>query len=412
SVCLQLQIAQLTYPAADNRVGIAQISDHVCYALLNLPDKSTPKYLHMVYRVIGTMSGSSLDGLDIAFVELQEVSGSWSYNLRNAVCYPYEKEWTEKLSRATALNAIDYHLLDCAYGSYCGQLINRFIQENNIQYQVQLISSHGHTTFHIPDKHMSCQLGNGAVIAAATGVNVVSSLRSMDVALCGQGAPIVPIGEKLLLGDYLFYLNLGGIANISLNHNSHYVAFDVCPANKVLNLLAKESGKNFDDGGQLAEKGELNQTLLDILNDFEYYRMPYPKSLSNDFGTDVIFPLIHNRNADTDDDLRTYVEHICMQVVKAVALLQKDFSLSGEQKMLVTGGGAMNSFLIKRLTEVLQELNVYIEVPADDLIVFKEAIIMALIGVLRWREESNTLASVTGASRDSIGGCVWIGQEA
>jgi anhydro-N-acetylmuramic acid kinase len=366
----------------------------------------------MVYRVIGTMSGSSLDGLDIAFVELQQVSGKWTYHLRNAVCYEYPKEWIEKLSRATSLNALEYELLDADYGNYCGELINRFIKENNIQYQVQLIASHGHTTFHIPGKKITSQLGNGAAIAAATGINVVNELRAMDVALGGQGAPIVPIGEKLLLGNYLFYLNLGGIANISLNHDSKYIAFDICPANKVLNLLAKESGKNFDDGGQIAEKGDVNELLLKMLNDFEYYRMPYPKSLSNDFGTDVIYPLIDNRNADLDDDLRTYVEHICIQVADAVKKLQSDFSLHGDQKMLVTGGGAKNNFLIKRLTEVLAQSNVIIETPSDDLVDFKEAIVMALIGVLRWREENNTLASVTGALRDSIGGCVWIGQEA
>jgi anhydro-N-acetylmuramic acid kinase len=366
----------------------------------------------MVYRVIGTMSGSSLDGMDIAFVELQEVSGRWTYSLRHAACYEYTKEWIEKLSRATSLNSLEYQLLDAEYGKYCGELINRFIHENNIQYEIQLISSHGHTTFHVPDKGISCQLGNGAAIAAATGINVVNNLRALDVALGGQGAPIVPIGEKLLLGNYLFYLNLGGIANISLNHESRYIAFDVCPANKVLNLLARKSGKQYDDGGQLAGKGQLNKTLLDNLNDFEYYRMPYPKSLSNDFGTDIIYPLIDKRDADTNDDLRTYVEHVCMQIRNAVAGLQSDFDLTGEQKMLVTGGGARNVFLIKRLSEMLADLNVTLETPADNLIDFKEAIIMALIGVLRWREENNTLASVTGAARDSIGGCVWIGQEA
>ena len=366
----------------------------------------------MVYRVIGTMSGSSLDGLDIAFIELQEVSGRWTYNLRNAGCYAYPDEWIEKLSRATSLNSLEYQLLDAEYGKYCGELINRFIQENNIQFQVQLISSHGHTTFHVPHKGISCQLGNGAAIAATTGINVVNNLRAMDVAFGGQGAPIVPIGERLLLGNYLYYLNLGGIANISLNHESRYIAFDICPANKVLNLLAKQSGQQFDDGGRMAEKGELNETLLDSLNDFEYYKMPYPKSLSNDFGIDVIYPLIAKRNANTDDDLRTYVEHICIQVLHAVAQLQSDFNLSGEQKMLVTGGGARNVFLINRLKEMLGKLGVNIETPPDELIDFKEAIIMALIGVLRWREENNTLASVTGASRDSIGGSVWIGQEA
>lgn len=366
----------------------------------------------MVYRVIGTMSGSSLDGLDIAFVELQQTSGKWSYELRNAVCYPYTKEWTDKLSRATSLNAFDYQLLDTEYGIYCGELINRFIEENNIQYQVQLIASHGHTTFHAPDKKTTSQLGNGAAIAAVTGINVVNNLRAMDIALGGQGAPIVPIGEKLLLGNYLFYLNLGGIANISLNHETKYVAFDISPANKVLNLLAKDEGKLFDDGGHIAEKGEINKTLLGILDDFEYYRMPYPKSLSNDFGTGVIYPLINKSGGKIEDKLRTYVEHICRQIASSVEQLRSDFNITGRQKMLVTGGGAKNTFLVNRLQELLSTVDVEIEIPGNYLVDFKEAIIMALIGVLRWREENNVLSSVTGASRDSIGGSVWIGQEA
>ena len=366
----------------------------------------------MVYRVIGTMSGSSLDGLDIAFVELQEVSGGWTYTLRHATTYEYSKEWMERLSRASTLNAFDYQLLHAEYGKYCGEEINRFIEEFNVQYQIQLICSHGHTVFHVPGKTVAAQLGNGGVIAATTGINVVSDLRIMDVALGGQGAPIVPIGEKLLLGNYLFYLNIGGIANISLNYQNKYTAFDVCPANKVLNMLAKKKGKLFDEGGHIAEEGKIDQPLLDILNGFEYYKMPYPKSLSNDFGIDVIFPLIDKRNDETDDDLRTYVEHICIQVAGAVKTLQQDFNLPADQKMLVTGGGARNAFLINRLKVVLSECGVQVELPADDLVDYKEAIIMALIGVLRWREENNTLASVTGASRDSIGGCVWIGQEA
>lgn len=366
----------------------------------------------MVYRVIGTMSGSSLDGLDIAFVELQESAGNWTYNLRNAICYEYPNEWTDRLRNATSLDGLEYMLLDASYGNYTGELINRFIKDHDLQYQVQLISSHGHTTFHVPDERMTAQLGNGAAIAAVTGINVVSDLRAMDVALGGHGAPIVPIGEKLLLENYRFFLNLGGIANISVNDPDNYIAFDVCPANRVLNMLAKQGGKAFDDGGQLAEIGTVNEDLLRMLNDLEYYRLPYPKSLSNDFGTDVVYPLV-GKNHDTDDALSTYVEHVCNQIGKAVQQLKSDFKMKAEDaKMLVTGGGAKNAFLVKRLREILSELNVTIEIPSADLVDFKEAIIMALIGVLRWREENNTIATVTGASRNSIGGAVWIGQEA
>lgn len=371
----------------------------------------------MVYRVIGLMSGSSLDGLDIAFVEFHESSGNWTYNLRHAACYEYSQEWINKLRHATSLNALDYLLLDAEYGHYIGEQVNKFIAENNIQYQVQLISSHGHTTFHAPGGKMTGQLGKGSAIAAVTGINVVNDLRAIDVALGGQGAPIVPIGERLLLKDYFLFLNLGGIANISLNHPTKYVAFDVCPANRVLNMLAKEAGKPFDDGGQLAEKGEVVKSLLEILNDLEYYTLPYPKSLANDFGTDVVFPLMNNGSYDIDDALRTFVEHICIQIANSVEQLQQDFNfLSGTNangnKILVTGGGAKNSFLIQRLQESLSRLGISVEVPATDLVDFKEAIIMGLIGVLRWREENNTLASVTGATRDSINGAVWMGQEA
>lgn len=367
----------------------------------------------MVYRVIGTMSGSSLDGLDIAFVEFQETSGKWTYELRHSVCYPYPKEWMQKLSRACELNTLDYQLLHTEYGRYTGELINQFILENDLQYQVQLISSHGHTTFHIPSRKMTAQLGCGAAIAAVTGINVVSDLRAMDIALGGQGAPIVPIGEKLLLGDSLFFLNIGGIANISMNLPDKYIAFDVCPANRILNILSRKHGKEYDDGGQLSKSGQVNTTLLGLLNELEYYKVPFPKSLSNDFGTDVILPIIEGSYARNNDDLRTYVEHISEQVANAAKMLLEQYpAMTGQKEMLVTGGGAKNTFLIELLTSKLTPLGIQVTVPEKNIVDFKEAIIMALIGVLRWREEYNVLASVTGASRNSIGGAVWIGQEA
>ncbi|MGB8193998.1 MAG: anhydro-N-acetylmuramic acid kinase [Chitinophagaceae bacterium] len=367
----------------------------------------------MVYRVIGLMSGSSLDGLDIAYVHLHETAGKWSYDIVRADCYGYTDEWSAKLSQATQLSARDYLLLHTAYGAHVGELVNRFIADNQLQYQVQLIASHGHTSFHIPAQKMTGQLGDGAAIAAATGINTVTDLRAMDIALGGQGAPIVPIGEKILLGDYDFFLNLGGIANISLNHPEQYIAFDVCPANRVLNLLAGEVGKAYDEGGNMAAGGEIDLDLFHQLNALEYYRQPYPKSLANDFGTDVVYPVIQSGHNTTENSLRTYVEHICVQIRDSVESLQP--RLTGETstyKLLATGGGALNNFMIGRLQELLDPLNVSVIIPDEKLVQYKEALIMALIGVLRWREENNVLASVTGASRSSIGGAVWIGQEA
>lgn len=362
----------------------------------------------MIYRAIGLMSGSSLDGLDIVFAEIHENGGKWGYSVIAAECYPYSAEWTDRLRSATSLNALDYQLLHTAYGAYLGAEVNRFIREKGLDYKVALVSSHGHTTFHVPAKRMTAQLGDGAAIAAATGLPVVSDLRSMDVALGGQGAPIVPVGEQLLLNEYNYFLNIGGIANISRHTDGQYKAFDVCAANRVLNMLAQTAGQAYDAGGKLAASGDINKNLLDQLDSLSYYQEPAPKSLANDFGTDIVFPLIQAAGLPVADALRTYTEHIARQV--AAALLTT--GPAGENsKLLVTGGGAFNTFLIERLGACLEPIGIQVEVPADELVNYKEALIMALIGVLRWREESNVLSSVTGASRNSVGGAMWMGQE-
>jgi anhydro-N-acetylmuramic acid kinase len=356
------------------------------------------------------MSGSSLDGLDIAFAEFQESSGSWEYTVKAAECFSYSSEWVEKLAYAHSMKAVDYQLLHSAYGHYIGEQVNAFIEKYGLQYQVQLIVSHGHTTFHIPSEKMTAQLGDGAAIAATTGINVVSDLRSMDIALGGQGAPIVPIGEKLLLKEYDLFLNIGGIANLSYRGPEKYIAFDICPANRVLNMLSAKTGKLFDEGGRLAASGNIQPELLHILNTLEYYQLPFPKSLSNDFGTQVIFPMLKNAGYNIQDTLRTYVEHIAIQVSNSIHALKTNTATAS--KLLITGGGAHNQFLVERIGAMLQPIGIDLAVPDKQLVDFKEAIIMGLIGVLRWREENNVLASVTGAARDSIGGAVWIGQEA
>jgi anhydro-N-acetylmuramic acid kinase len=362
----------------------------------------------MVYRAIGLMSGSSLDGLDLVFAEFNVNAGNWTSEIIAADCYEYSAEWKEKLQTATSLNALDYQLLHTEYGHYLGEQVNRFIDANDLHYKVGLVASHGHTTFHVPQKKMTAQLGDGAALAAVTGLPVVSDLRALDVAFGGQGAPIVPIGEKLLLKDFGMFLNLGGIANISFNLPDGYIAFDICPANRVLNLICHTVNKEYDEGGQMAAMGNMNDDLLQKLNGLDYYQQPYPKSLANDFGTQEIYPLIKSFGLPHTDGLRTYVEHVVQQVKLAVSSEQSRIG----NKLLVTGGGAFNTFLIQRLSEALSALGVEVVVPEANLVKYKEALIMALIGVLRWRQEYNVLSSVTGAQRDSIGGAVWIGQEA
>ncbi len=328
-------------------------------------------------------------------------------------CYPYSAEWQDKLKNAIHLSALDYMLLHTDYGHYLGQMVNRFIDEYSLWHKVDMIASHGHTSFHMPLRGMTGQLGDGASIAAETGLPVISDLRAMDLAFGGQGAPIVPIGEKLLLSDYAFLLNLGGIANISFRDGDRYYAYDVCPANRVLNMLVKPLGLAMDTDGQVAATGKTDAGLLAQLEKLDYYGMPYPKSLSNDFGTDVVFPLIKSAGLSVPDALHSFVEHIALQLKKEIEFICSRHPIAVQgQRLLVTGGGALNSFLVQMISEKMADLGITVVLPERQLVEFKEAVIMALIGVLRWREEYNVLSSVTGARRDSIGGALWLGTEA
>ncbi|MBU7576434.1 MAG: anhydro-N-acetylmuramic acid kinase [Flavihumibacter sp.] len=367
----------------------------------------------MVYNVIGLMSGSSLDGLDIVFVQFHATGGNWSMEVQQAVTYPYPGEWEEKLRNCTSLSAQDYLLLHSEYGHYTGQQVNRFIEEFGLEHKVHMIASHGHTSFHMPSKGMTAQLGDGAAIAAETRLPVISDLRAMDVAAGGEGAPIVPIGEKLLFGDTAFLLNIGGIANLSIKKADGYIAFDSCAANRVLNMLAQDAGKVYDENGALAASGLINEALLSRLSAMDFYAQEYPKSLANSFGIEQVYPLVKAAGLSDADSLHTYTQHIAIQIAKDLkqAAAKEGIATEGQQ-LLITGGGAYNGFLVDCLKQQLAPLGITAQVPDPTLVEFKEAIIMALIGVLRWREEYTVLASVTGASRDTIGGALWLGNDA
>lgn len=361
----------------------------------------------MVYHVIGTMSGSSMDGLDMAYCILEENGGRWSYEIKQAACAPFTAEWKHKLRHLQELSAKELMVTHTAFGRWMGEQINSFIEKHSLFHQIHLISSHGHTVFHEPVDMMSFQMGDGASLAATTGLPVVSDLRNMDIALGGQGAPIVPIGEKLLWSDYSYFLNIGGISNITVNHEKGHIAFDICPANRVLNLLAKEKGFEYDEGGQLASKGKLNETLLDRLNNFDYYARKAPKSLSNEFGTVTVMDIMNQSDIPVEDKLCTMIEHIAVQLKNVII----EYTTGQPANMLITGGGAFNTYLIERIKTQLQPFQIEIILPDRHLIEYKEALVMALIGILRWREESNVIASVTGASRNSVGGALWMGHD-
>lgn len=360
----------------------------------------------MIYHVIGTMSGSSMDGLDLVHCTLEEVAGQWTAQINQGACIPFNEHWEELLPRLHQLPALDLMLAHTAFGKWCGQQIAAFIEQHQFQHKVHLIASHGHTVFHEPQRGLSFQIGDGAAIAAACQVPVVSDLRNMDVALGGQGAPIVPIAEKYLWSSYPFLLNLGGICNISINHLEHPIAFDVCPANRVLNSLAARMGHSYDAEGQFARRGQLLPELFEAFNALDYYQIQGPKSLNNSFGTETIMGVIMQAKGSTEDLLHTYCEHIAHQI--AESLRHKANPLPNAARLLASGGGACNTYLMERIQTHLSPLGIIVEGASPELIHYKEALAMALIGVLRWREENNVLASVTGASRDSIGGALWM----
>ena len=353
------------------------------------------------------MSGSSMDGLDIAHVQLDEVRGQWSYEILHADCIPYSEKWARDLKEAADVNVSDFLKLNTAYGRYLGERTNEFIAKHELGHQVHFIASHGHTVFHEPAQHTTCQVGDGATIAAVTGLPVISDLRAMDVALGGQGAPIVPIGDRLLFGGYDYLLNIGGIANITVQQpGAGFIAFDVCPANQVLNALAEREGRVMDEGGTMASVGTLLPGVLDELNESDYYKIQPPKSLSNDAAKDIVFPKLLETENNNYDLLHTATVHIAQQVAAAV----KHYPHGKESAtLLATGGGAFNTFLMVALQKALAPYNVTVVVPDAHVVKYKEALVMALIGTLRWREEVNVLSSVTGAGRDSVGGALWMG---
>jgi anhydro-N-acetylmuramic acid kinase len=360
----------------------------------------------MIYKVIGLMSGSSLDGLDICYTYLEETAGQWKFDIQEAVCIPYTTEWTERLEHAHNLDAQDFLRLHTSYGRYTGNQVKKFINQFGLDHKVHFVASHGHTVFHEPASNTSFQLGDGGSIAAVAGLPVISDLRTMDVALGGQGAPIVPIGDKLLFGDFDYCLNIGGIVNITAKKaDGTFLAFDIGPGNQMLNALAEILGKKMDDEGAIAASGRLLIDVLGQMNEQDYYFQKPPKSLSNEMARSLAFPFLMESKHLTQDLLRTAVRHIAEQVGNAVKAHPASHSPS---KMLITGGGGFNNFLVDQIQEVLLPLNVKVVVPYEQVVKYKEALVMALIGTLRWREEKSVLSSVTGASSDNIAGALWM----
>ena len=349
--------------------------------------------------IAGLMSGTSLDGLDIAICSFENDGRRWSFDVLAATTIAYSHEWRNRLSSAFTMNGNDLMQLHAAYGKFIGQQVQTFCTGNRLL--PDYISSHGHTVFHQPGNGFTFQLGNGAAIAAASGIDTICDFRSTDVAKGGQGAPLVPVGDHHLFGGHRFCLNLGGFANISFEENEQRIAFDICPANMALNLLANQLGLPFDENGKLASKGAILPELLQDLNALEYYHQPFPKSLGREWFEQRFLPLITRKKYAVHDVMHTVVQHIAIQVSNALFL-------SPGTTLFTTGGGAYNLLLIEAIEEQISRHGIHVVVPDSTIVDFKEAIIFGFLGALRINHQPNALRSVTGATTDTTDGCIYL----
>lgn len=342
------------------------------------------------------MSGTSLDGLDLVCCDFFESEKGYEFQIIAADELPYPAKLSSQLAKAFYWNQRQINQLDFEFGVFLAESTDDFIQKH--QLKPQLIASHGHTIFHQPHKGITLQIGNGQVIAHRTGIPVVNNFRQADVLKGGQGAPLVPVGDRLLFGDNDFCLNIGGIANISYELSGSRIAFDICPANMVLNHLASKKGLKYDIDGHLAASGKLDESLLHQLNTLDYYTQNPPKSLGREWVEAVFLPHINASKSSIEDILQTCVSHIAHQINEATRSFPKGM-------MLITGGGAFNTTLVEKIKSVLPH---QIVVPVDEIVRMKEAVVFALLGLLRVENKINCYKSVTGSSSDSSSGDIYL----
>ena len=343
------------------------------------------------YQVIGVMSGTSLDGIDIIYSSFT-LNGHWSFKIHNSETVKYSSYWTSVLSDLVSKSIEDLQQIDQEYSKLLAKVISEFIARHNLV-EIDFVASHGHTALHQPEHGFTYQIGNRQILSDILQRQVICDFRVQDVELGGQGAPLVPIGDRLLFSDFDYCLNLGGFANISFEAHKERIAFDICPVNIILNHYVKGLGLEYDDKGKLASEGVVNVDLLNQLNALEFYDQRPPKSLGLEWVKSEVLPIIESFEMETSDILRTFVEHIAIQISK---VLNQNNSTT-----IVTGGGAYNDFLLTRIRSLSASEVVK---PSNEIIEFKEALVFGLLGVLKNRDDINCLKSVTGASKDHSSG--------
>ncbi len=348
------------------------------------------------YNIIGVMSGTSLDGIDLAHLNFEITNGKWNFKILESETIGYSQEWKDILKIAVGFTETELQQLNKKYTQLIGNIISEFISNNKIE-SIDAVCSHGHTILHQPKNGITLQIGNLAEIATICNQKVVCDFRIQDVNMGGQGAPLVPIGDRLLFSEVTYCLNLGGFSNISFEENGKRIAFDISPVNTVLNFYANKLGLEYDEKGTISRSGKINSELLTELNRLEFYNLSRPKSLGFEFVKEVVLPIIERYKISIEDKLATFTEHIAYQI--GLTLSNK------KSKLLITGGGAYNEFLISRIQFYLMETSIII--PEKKIIEFKEALIFGLLGVLKLRNEINTLCSVTGALKDHSSGKIY-----
>ena len=353
--------------------------------------------LKQFYNVIGVMSGTSLDGVDMAHIHFSIDAGVWHFEILETETVPYSQEWFNKLKNAVQFSESELIQLNFNYTKLLAEIINDFIAKNNIE-NLDAVCSHGHTILHQPQNGFTLQIGNLPEIAKLINQKVVCDFRVQDVKLGGQGAPLVPIGDQILFSNYDYCLNLGGFSNVSFIENNARVAFDISPVNTVLNFYANQLNLDYDDKGLIAQSGKLNQYLFEELNALPFYSKSQPKSLGFEFVKETVLPLIEKHPISRADKMHTFTIHIAFQIGKALS--------HKKAKLLITGGGAYNDFLIEEIQKQLPEMEIII--PNKKILEYKEALIFALLGVLKLRGEMNVLSSVTGAKMNHSSGKIFI----
>ena len=360
-------------------------------------------------KAVGVMSGSSLDGLDIAYCDFMidtKLPGLVSqWNMLDTVSISYTKDYSNRLHKLKSKSALDLAMFHSEFGAYLGDTLKDLIHKH--EWEPSFVSSHGHTIFHYPGQHMTFQLGAGQQIADHCQRPCITDLRQSDINFGGQGAPLATLADRFLFPGCTYYLNLGGIMNLSMLKDNKSIGYDLAPANQVLNHLARRAGFEMDKDGLLGAKGKVISNLLDKLKNHPFLRQPHPKSLDNAEVEQHWIQLFKDKADSTVDILRTYYEFIAYCIGSEIVQLRNQIGKDHLfEKILITGGGAHNVFLMKLIENQLEDLGIQLKPCERAVIDFKEALLIAYCGLFRWLEVPLPISQSTGARKDSIAGSI------